>query len=77
MLGPAETEVHMSEEGLQLLITLDDPWNIQECDTFNNRQAEHTANGQPNPTRGRHDRRAEEIPDDDAYKVTFGKGDRA
>ena len=35
-------EVRMSEENLQLLITLDDPWNAQECDTFYNRQAENT-----------------------------------
>jgi hypothetical protein len=33
-------EVHMSEEDLQLLITLDDPWNAQECDTFYNQEAE-------------------------------------
>jgi hypothetical protein len=30
----------MSEEDLQLLITLDDPWNAQECDTFYNQGAE-------------------------------------
>jgi hypothetical protein len=35
-------EFHMSEEDLQLLITLDDPWNARECDTFYNRQAEKT-----------------------------------
>jgi hypothetical protein len=35
-------EGHMSEEDLQLLITLDDPWNARECDTFYNRQAEKT-----------------------------------
>ena len=33
----------MSEEDLELLITLDDPWNAQECDTFYNRQAEQEA----------------------------------
>lgn len=54
----------MSEEGLQLLLTLDDPWNVQECDTFNGRQAEEAISGQPDPARGRRDRRAEEIPDD-------------
>jgi hypothetical protein len=54
----------MSEEGLQLLITIDDPWNAQECDTFNSLPAEHAVAGQPAPTRGRHDRRAEEISDD-------------
>lgn len=57
-------EVRMSEEGLQLLITLDDPWNAKECDTFNSRLAEHAVSGQPDQTRGRHDRRAEEIPCD-------------
>ena len=35
-------EGHMSEEDLQLLITLDDPWNAREWDTFYNRQAEKT-----------------------------------
>lgn len=43
-------EVHVSEEGLQLLITLDDPWNARECDAFNSRQAEHAGayrSGQP------------------------------
>lgn len=33
-------EVHISEKELLLLITLDDPWNAQEWDTFYNRQAE-------------------------------------
>lgn len=63
----------MSEEDLQLLITLDDPWNAQECDTFNSRQAEHTVTyrpGQPDPTMGRHDHRAEDIIDNYSFKVT-------
>ena len=30
----------MSEEDLQLLITLDDPGNAQECDTYYNQGAE-------------------------------------
>lgn len=45
----------MSEEDLELLITLDDPWNAQECDTFYDHQAEHTVTYwpvQPDPTRG-------------------------
>ena len=45
----------MSEEDLELLVTLDDPWNAQECDTFNGRQAEHTHThrpGQPDSTGG-------------------------
>ncbi len=32
----------MSEEDLQLLITLDDPGEAQEEDTFNHLQAENT-----------------------------------
>lgn len=59
----------MSEEDLQLLITLDDPWNAQECDTFN----KHTVTlrrGQPEPTRGRHDHRAEDIIDNYSFKMT-------
>lgn len=67
----------MSEEDLQLLITLDDPWNVQECDTFNNQQAENTGTnrpGQPEPTRGRYDHRAEDVIGNDPYQVTFGRG---
>ena len=63
----------MREGDLQLLLTLDDPWNAQECDTFNNRQAEHTVTrrpGRPDPTRGRHDHRAEDILDNDSYEVS-------
>jgi CheY-like chemotaxis protein len=56
----------MREEDLQLLITLDDPWNAQECDIFYNPQAAHTVTyrpGQPYPTMGRHEHRAEDIID--------------
>lgn len=63
----------MSEEDLRLLITLDDPWNAQECDTFYSRQAEHTdmyRPGQPGPTRGRHDHRAVDIIDNYSFKMT-------
>lgn len=45
----------MSEEDLRLLVTLDDPWNAQECDTFNGHQAEHThthSHGQTEPAGG-------------------------
>ncbi len=52
----------MSEEDLQLLITLDDPGNAEEGDTFSHLQAENTVAywpGQPFPARGRHDHRAE------------------
>ena len=64
----------MREEDLQLLITLDDPWNAQECDAFNHHQSEHAGtywSGQPDSW-GRHDHRAEDIADYDPYKVTFG-----
>lgn len=39
-------EFHMSEEDLQLLITLDDPWNAQEWDTFYSRQADERFDAQ-------------------------------
>jgi hypothetical protein len=68
----------MSEEDLQLLITLDDPGDSQEEDTFNHIQAENTVAywpGQAFPARGRHDLRAEVIIDTDCYKVAFGQGD--
>ncbi|HEY9404637.1 MAG TPA: hypothetical protein VIQ24_18410 [Pyrinomonadaceae bacterium] len=68
----------MPEEDLQLLITLDDPWNAQECDMFNNRQAEHSVMhrpDQPGPTRERHDHRAEEFTDIDSYKLTSNTTD--
>lgn len=71
----------MREEDLLLLITLDDPWNAQECDIFNNHPAVHTVTylpGRPYPTTGRHDRRAEDIFDTDSYRLTSntsaGKG---
>ena len=63
----------MREEDLQLLLTLDDPWNVQECETFTTRQSGHTAahgRVQPRPTSGRHDHRAEEIIDHDSYMPT-------
>jgi ketosteroid isomerase-like protein len=68
----------MSEEDLQLLITLDDPRDAQEEDTFNHLQAENTVAywpGQPFPATGRHDHRAEAIIDNDPDKVAFGQGD--
>lgn len=42
----------MIEDDLQLLITLDDPWNVQECDAFNRQQTDQTRKffpGQPDP----------------------------
>ena len=76
------------EENLQLMKTLDDAWNAKDWDTFNKRHAENVAvfwPGQPNPTKGRHDHKAEAIEffkmfpdnhiDNDPYKILFGQGD--
>jgi hypothetical protein len=70
-------EVHMSEEDLELLITLDDPWDAQEEDTFNHLQAEHIVAwpGQPFPAMERHDHRAEAVIDNGPYTMVFGQGD--
>ena len=62
----------MREGDLQLLITLDDPWNAQECDIFNNGQAEHSVahgRGQPDTTSGRHDHRVGDVIDNVSYKA--------
>jgi hypothetical protein len=59
--------------GLELLITLDDPWNAQECDAFYNRQAERPVTywaGRTEPTTGRRDRPAEDILDNASYVAT-------
>lgn len=76
------------EENLPLMKTLDDAWNAQDWGTFNKRHTENVAvywPGQPEPTRGRHDHKAEAIeffktfPDNhienDPYIVAFGQGD--
>ena len=54
---------HLSEEDLQLLITLDDPWDVQEEDTFNHLQGENIVAwpGQPFPATRRHVHRAEAV----------------
>ena len=52
------------QENLQFMKTLDDAWNAQDWETFDQRHAENTAvysQGQPEPTRGRHNHRAEAI----------------
>jgi hypothetical protein len=58
----------MSEEDLELLITLDDPGEDDlEEDTFNHLQAENT--GQPLPSRRRPDQRTKVIVDNDPSKL--------
>jgi hypothetical protein len=67
----------MSEEDLQLLITLDDPVDPPEEDTFNHLVANNLGYwfAQRFPAWRRLDQLAEAISDTDAYKVTFGQGD--
>lgn len=73
---------------MQLMQTLDDAWNSQDWDTFEERHAENVAvfwPGQPEPTRGVHNHRAESIeffktfPDNHVgnrpYKIFFAQGD--
>lgn len=58
----AHQEVQMSEEDLQLLVTIDDPWNAQECDTFYNAEPEHlhVLGRSAGSDQERHDFRAED-----------------
>ena len=76
------------ENNLELMQTLDDAWNNQDWETFEKRHAADTAvfwPGQPDPTRGRDEHRAESIqffktfPDNHInnrpYKVLIGQGD--
>jgi hypothetical protein len=61
----------MSEEDLELLITLDEPWDGHE-DSFNHLQTENTnvrTPGQPLPTRRRPNQRSEVIVGDDSSKL--------
>lgn len=76
-----------AEENMQLMTTLDEAWNAQDWDTFEKRHSTNTAvywPGQPEPTRGRPDHKAEAVeffktfPDnhlDLPYKVLIGYGD--
>lgn len=78
----------MNEDNLQSMKSLDDAWNAQDWETFEKYHAENTVvrwMGQPEPTKGRHDHRAESIeffktfPDNhlvnDPYKVSIALGD--
>jgi hypothetical protein len=68
----------MSENDLQLLITLDDPGDPPAEDSFNHLQAKNALDywlGQRFPAGCRLDKQAEGVSDSDAYKVTFGQGD--
>ena len=68
----------MSEEELQLLITLDDPGEAPEEDIFNHLQAKNNLEywlGQRFPAWCRLDQRVEAVSDHEASKVTFGQGD--
>jgi hypothetical protein len=73
------------DENLRLMKTLDDSWNTQDWDTFNKRHTDNVAvywPGQPDPTRGRHDHKAEAVeffktfPDNHPYKVLFEKSSK-
>jgi hypothetical protein len=67
----------MSEDDLQLLITLDDPVDPPEEDTFNHLVVNNLGYwfAQLFPAWRRLDQLAEAVSDGDAYKVTFGQGD--
>jgi hypothetical protein len=78
----------VEEKNKDLMKTLDDGWNSQDWDTFEERHAENVAifwPGQPNPTRGVRNHRAESIeffkafPDNhivnNPYKILFANGD--
>jgi hypothetical protein len=67
-----QKEVHMSEEDLELLITLDDPEDLEKEDAFHDLKADNTVAprpGQPLPTRRRHDQRTEVIVGNDSSKL--------
>ena len=63
----------MSEEDLELLITLGDPGDGQEEDTCNHPQFENTLEywpGRPFPAMGRLDQQAEAVIHNDAFTFT-------
>jgi ketosteroid isomerase-like protein len=76
------------DKNKDLMKTLDDAWNSQDWDTFEERHAENVVvfwPGQPNPTRGVHNHKAESIeffkafPDNhianNPYKILFANDD--
>jgi ketosteroid isomerase-like protein len=78
----------IEEKNMELMKTLDDAWNSQDWDTFEERHADNVAvfwPGQPEPTRGVHNHREESIqffkafPDNhlvnNPYKILFYKDD--
>jgi hypothetical protein len=68
----------MSEDDLELLVTIDDPGEAQAEDTFKHLQANNTLEywlGQLFLARGWHDQQAEAFSNDDSYKMAFGQGD--
>jgi predicted ester cyclase len=78
----------IEEKNMELMKTLDDAWNSQDWDTFEERHADNVAvywPGQPEPTRGLHNHREESIeffkifPDNhlvnNPYKILFSKDD--
>ncbi|MGV9316715.1 ester cyclase [Streptomyces sp. NPDC003691] len=77
-----------AEENMQFMQSLDDAWNAQDWDAFDARHAPDTIvhwPGQPSPTRGREDHRAEAMaffatfPDNHVanrpYQVLIGRGE--
>jgi hypothetical protein len=80
--------VNAEEKNRELMKTLDDAWNSQEWDIFEERHADNVAvywPGQPEPTRGLHNHREESIeffkifPDNhlvnNPYKILFSNDD--
>lgn len=80
--------MHTLTTNKELMITLDNAWNSQDWDTFNERHADNVAvfwPGQPDPTRGVHNHREESteffkiFPDNrlinNPYKILISEGD--
>jgi predicted ester cyclase len=78
----------VQEKNKELMITLDNAWNSQDWDTFNERHADDVAvfwPSQPDPTLGVHNHRQESIeffkifPDNhlinNPYKILIAEGD--